>query len=175
VRSSYLTRALASQTRRPAGARQSRIAPVIPPLLLRDDLKIDWDVPVEMDDGLLVLRRRRIPTAAEARHRDPLRRPTARGSRSRRGYRTRPGKSWRGDYQGRGRGPARTGYANWEVGRSGKWRAGRLRMRCASLRGAGRTLTGLLCHLTRARDARTSTVQRVGAAAQAWSSGKKSA
>jgi len=156
----YLTRALA---RNLADRWTSPIpdrAVISARVSLRDGMKIEWDVPVEMDDGL-VLRADVFRSAAEGRYPVILSYgPTARGSRSR-GLQDRLG-THGARLSGRGR--RRTNqYANWEwsIRKSGCRTA---TPACASIRAAPGARP-LPVPQQRARDARHPPVHRMGGSA----------
>ena len=131
-------------------------------------MKIDWDVPVRMDDGL-VLRADVFRPAAEARYPVILSYgPYGKGLAFQEGYKT----AW--EIMARDTPDAVAGssnqYANWEVVDPEKWVPdGYVCMRVDS-RGAGRS-PGYLCH-NNARETRDIHLCVEWAAVQAWCSGK---
>jgi len=131
-------------------------------------MKIDWDVPVRMDDGL-VLRADVFRPAAEGRYPVILSYgPYGKGLAFQEGYKT----AWEimaRDYPDAVAGSSNQ-YANWEVVDPEKWVPdGYVCMRVDS-RGAGRS-PGYLCH-NNARETRDIHLCIEWAAAQAWCSGK---
>jgi len=156
----YLTRALARKPRRSAELANTRIAAVISARgSLRDDMKIDWDVPVEMDDRL-VLRADVFRPAEEGRYPAILSYgPLRQGLAFREGYKT----AWEimaRDYPDAVAGSSNQ-YANWGGGRSGKVGARRLRLRARRF-ARRRTLAGYLCHNNAREKPATSTCASSG-------------
>ncbi len=134
----------------------------------RDGMKIEWDVPIAMDDGL-VLRADVFRPVAERKYPVILSYgPYGKGLAFQDGYKT----AW--DIMARDYPDAVTGssnkYANWETVDPEKWVPdGYVCLRVDS-RGAGRS-PGYLCH-NNARETRDIHWCIEWAAAQAWSSGK---
>jgi len=135
---------------------------------LRDDMKIDWDVPVEMDDRL-VLRADVFRPAEEGRYPAILSYgPYGKGLAFQEGYKT----AWEimaRDYPDAVAGSSNQ-YANWEVVDPEKWVPDGYACVRVDSRGAGRS-PGYLCH-NNARETRDIHLCIEWAAAQAWSSGK---
>jgi predicted acyl esterase len=135
---------------------------------IRDAMKIEWDVPITMDDGL-VLRADVFRPIAEARYPALLSYgPYGKGLSFQEGYKT----AW--EIMARENPDAVSGtsnrYANWEVVDPEKWVPdGYVCVRVDS-RGAGRS-PGYLCH-NNARETRDLHLCIEWAAAQAWCSGK---
>ncbi len=138
------------------------------PFEIRDGMRIEWDVPVMMDDGL-VLRADVFRPTAEGRYPAILSYgPYGKGLAFQDGYKT----AWEimaRDYPDAVSGSSNR-YANWEVADPEKWVPdGYVCIRVDS-RGAGRS-PGYLCHNS-ARETRDLYLCIEWAAAQAWCSGK---
>lgn len=135
---------------------------------LRDGIRIEWDVPIEMDDGL-ILRADIFRPAAEGRYPAIMSYgPYGKGLAFQEGYKT----AW--DIMCRENPDAVSGtsnkYANWEVADPEKWVPdGYVCIRVDS-RGAGRS-PGYLAH-NNARESRDYHLCIEWAAAQPWCSGK---
>ena len=131
-------------------------------------MKIDWDVPIRMDDGL-VLRADVYRPHGEGRHPVILSYgPYGKGLAFQEGYKT----AW--DLMAREHPDALAGssnrYQNWEVVDPEKWVADGYACARVDSRGAGRS-PGYLCH-NNARETRDICQCVEWAAAQPWSSGK---
>jgi len=131
-------------------------------------MKIDWDVPVKMDDGM-VLRADVFRPAAEGRCPAILSYgPYGKGLAFQEGYKT----AW--EIMSRDNPDAVSGtsnrYANWEVVDPEKWVADGYACVRIDSRGAGRS-PGYLCH-NNARETRDIHLCIEWTAAQAWCSGK---
>jgi len=131
-------------------------------------MKIDWDVPVKMDDGM-VLRADVFRPAAEGRCPAILSYgPYGKGLAFQEGYKT----AW--EIMSRDNPDAVSGtsnrYANWEVVDPEKWVADGYACVRIDSRGAGRS-PGYLCH-NNARETRDIHLCIERTAAQAWCSGK---
>ena len=135
---------------------------------IRDGMRIEWDVPIAMDDGL-ALRADVFLPAAEGRYPVILSYgPYGKGLAFQEGYKT----AWEimsRDYPDAVAGTTNR-YANWEVVDPEKWAPDGYACVRVDSRGAGRS-TGYLCH-NNARETRDIHLCIEWAAAQAWSSGK---
>jgi len=131
-------------------------------------MKIDWDVPIAMDDGLL-LRADVFRPAAEGRHpRDSVLWPVRQGLAFQEGYKT----AWEimaRDYPDAVAGSSNR-YANWEVVDPEKWVPGGYVCIRIDSRGAGRS-PGYLCH-NNARETATSTCASSGLRLKAGATAK---
>jgi predicted acyl esterase len=135
---------------------------------IRDGMRIEWDVPIAMDDGL-VLRADVFLPVAEGRYPVILSYgPYGKGLAFQEGYKT----AW--EIMSRDNPDAVSGttnhYANWEVVDPEKWVPDGYACVRIDSRGAGRS-PGYLCH-NNARETRDIYLCIEWAAAQAWCSGK---
>ena len=135
---------------------------------IRDGMRIDWDVPIAMDDGL-VLRADVFRPVAEGRHPALLSYgPYGKGLAFQEGYKT----AW--EIMARENPDAVAGttnkYANWEVVDPEKWVPDGYACVRIDSRGAGRS-PGYLCH-NNARETRDLHLCIEWAAVQPWCSGK---
>jgi predicted acyl esterase len=135
---------------------------------IRDGMRIEWDVPIEMDDDL-ALRADVFRPAAEGKYPAILSYgPYGKGLAFQEGYKT----AW--EIMARDTPDAVAGssnrYANWEVVDPEKWVPDGYACVRVDSRGAGRS-PGYLCH-NNARETRDIHLCIEWAAAQAWSSGK---
>ncbi len=127
---------------------------------VRDGMRIDWDVPITMDDGLVLradvfrpVDRRQATRSSSATA------PTPRASRSRKAIRA-PGSAWSSEHPDVARGSTNK-YQSWEVVDPEKWVPRRLRLRARRL-ARRRPLARLHRPLLAARDARLLRMHRVG-------------
>ena len=135
---------------------------------IRDGMKIDWDMPITMDDGLVLRADVFRPVAAGRYPASSATAPTARALPSRKVTRP-PGRSWPRRTLTRYRARP-TSTQNWEVVDPEKWVPdGYVCIRVDS-RGAGRS-PGYLQH-NNARETRDIHLCIEWAASQPWSSGK---
>jgi uncharacterized protein len=135
---------------------------------VRDGMRIDWDVPIAMDDGL-VLRADVFRPVADGRYPAILSYgPYGKGLSFQEGYKT----AWEimaRDYPDAVAGSSNR-YANWEVVDPEKWVPDGYACVRVDSRGAGRS-PGYLCHNS-ARETRDIYLCIEWAAAQAWCGGK---